>query len=508
MKKNIPPLDLLFYLMETHDNPKHVAALQIFEMPRGASDTYLVELVDTLRQTPAVEPFNYKPIFPRTGMPKWQTDEHMEMEYHLRHSAMPRPGTMKQLMAVVQRLHAGLLDRERPGWICQVIEGLEGNRFAIYTKIHHAYIDGMSAVGRIYGSLSTDPDSSDFTAIWNHRSAPVEKQKQSILKGLQGTGKTALTQARAITQLNKQLLSVAMELAKLREHTGHIPFQAPRTKINNPVHSDLRSMGVTSMPLDQLKAIGKAAGCTLNDVVLTITDAALHDYLAKHSDEPNQPLVAMCPMSVRDAGDDSANTQVATLLVELGQPQASLKDRLQQVAESARHSKADAKDMSKEGLMDFVLFVGGALELLQRTGLDRVVPQSYNVLVSNVPGPGTENMYMMGSRMQSIYPISTLTPGNNLNLTVLSHGNSLDFGLLAARGTLPDIDYLVERLDQQFAALAREFGVGAKRKRNAPAKKKTAAKFRAKPKVGSKSRATAGKRSSASTKTKARAKSK
>jgi WS/DGAT/MGAT family acyltransferase len=320
---------------------------------------------------------------------------------------------------------------------------------------------------------------------------------------LRGAGQAALAQARALTQVNTQLAKVALELARLHRHTGRIPFRAPRTRINDPVESDLRSMGVTSMPLDQLKQIGKLAGCTVNDVVLTITDAALHDYLAKHGDDPGQPLVAMCPMSLRDADDDSANTQVATLLVELGQPGATMRERLQQVAKSASGSKADAKKMSKEGLIDFVLLMGGAFELLQRTGLDRFVPQSYNVLVSNVPGPGTEDMYMLGSRLVASYPISTLTPGNNLNVTVLSHGNHLDFGLLAARGTLPDIDYLVQRMDDRFQALAREFGVSAEGRRRRPATKRPAGKKRA----GAPSRSTA-KKATVRAKPKAKAKAK
>ena len=493
MKKPIPPLDLLFYLMESHDNPKHVAGLQVFEKPADAGEDYMLDLVERLRRIPPVEPFNFKPVFPRAGMPQWQSVDNMEMEYHLRHSALPRPGSMKQLMEVIQRLHAGVLDRERPGWICQIIEGLENDRFAIYCKIHHAYIDGMSGVRRMYGSLSTDPKSREIVTLWGHQpssgGSTGKKAAKSPASRLRGAGQAALTQARAVTQVNTQLAKVALELARLHRHTGRIPFRAPRTRINDPVESDLRSMGVTSMPLDQLKQIGKLADCTVNDVVLTITDAALHDYLAKHGDDPGQPLVAMCPMSLRDADDDSANTQVATLLVELGQPGANLRERLQQVAKSASGSKADARKMSKEGLIDFVLLLGGAFELLQRTGLDRLVPQSYNVLVSNVPGPGTEDMYMLGSRLVASYPISTLTPGNNLNVTVLSHGNHLDFGLLAARGTLPDIDYLVERMDHRFQALAREFGVTAEGQTRRPAKKRPAGKKAA----GGRSRTTAKK---------------
>ena len=494
MKKPIRLLDLMFYLLESHNNPKHVAALQIFQMPPEAGDDYLITLVEQLRRLPVLEPFNFKPVIQRLGMPQWQSVENIEMEYHLRHSALPKPGNMNQLMAVAQRLHTGILDRARPGWICQVIEGLEGNRFAIYFKIHHAYIDGMSAVIRIYGSLSLDPHSEKVDAFWSHQalsegSAKKRKQSKTAAAQLRDAGKAALSQIGAIGELNKQLLKVGMELVKLNKHTGHIPFKAPHTQVNNPLHSDLRSMGVTSMPVDQLKQIGKEAGCTLNDVVLTIIDAALHDYLARHEDDPDQPLVAMCPMSLRDADDTTANTQATILLVELGQPAAGLRKRLAQIAESARRAKADAGEMSREWLMDFAMLVMSILEISQSTGLNQILPQSSNLLVSNVPGPKTENMYLMGSRMEAIYPLTTLGAGNNLMITLLSHGNSLDFGVLAAHGTLPDIDYLVERLNRQFEALAKEFRVRATTGHKIRAKRKTATRATVKAKVRARSKA-------------------
>jgi diacylglycerol O-acyltransferase / wax synthase len=489
MGKAIPPLDLLFYLLETHDNPKHVAGLQIFSLPDDAGPNYLLELVEKLRAVAPIEPFNFRPLLNRPGIPQWQAVDNVEMEYHLRHSALPSPGTTEQLLQVIQRLHAGMLDRQRPGWICQVIEGLEGNRFAIYSKIHHAYIDGKSGTRRMYGSLSANPLSRDVIPMWSFQPGldePVAKQRKTTHRP-PGLAATVLRQAKALTEVNSQLLKVGMELAKLSEDSGHIPFRAPRTHINRPVSSDLRSIGVTSMPLDTLKLVSKAAGCTINDVVLTLTDAALHDYLIKHGENPDKPLVAMCPMSLRTEGDQTANTQVATLLIELGKQQDDLKQRLQNIRASSEASKAQAKSMSKEALIDYVLVFGAALELLQRTGLETRVPQSYNVLVSNVPGPGENDLYLAGAKMEAAYPISTLTPGNNLNLTVLSHGNRLDFGLLGALGSLPDIHYLVERLEVQFVALCEAYGVSPAsdqgrdktRTRKPPAKKKTAVKAKA-----------------------------
>ncbi len=483
MRRPIPPLDLLFYLMETHDNPKHVAGLQVFQLPADAGPGFLLDLVERLRRVPPVEPFNYRPRFPRLGVPQWETVSNMEMEYHLRHSALPAPGTMQQLLAVVRRLHAGVLDRDRPGWICQIIEGLEDNRFAVYTKVHHAYIDGMAGVKRMYGSLSPDPRSREVVPVWGYLpDADARPARPARRRSAVDLPRLLLRQARAAGEVGLQFLQIATELAQLSRPTGHIPFQAPRTPINDRVSSDLRSIGVTSMPLDRLRAVSRQAGCTINDVVLALTDAALHDYLARHGSDPGRPLVAMCPMSLRQPGDSTANSQLATLLVTLGRSGAGLRQRLEQVAASADRAKRDARAISRDGLIDFVLVIGGAFELLQRTGLDRWVPQSYNVLVSNVPGPGTEHMYLCGARLLASYPISTLTPGNNLNLTVLSHGNSVDFGLLAARGTLPDIDYLVERLDVQFARLMEEFGIaeaagkrsaatGARRRRKTAAKR-------------------------------------
>jgi WS/DGAT/MGAT family acyltransferase len=491
-------MDLSFYLMETHDNPKHVGALQIFQLPPDAGEGYLLDLVDNLRQLPVLEPFNFKPVFPRVGRPQWHSDEKMEMEYHLRHSALPRPGNMEQLLAVAQRLHAGILDRERPGWICQVIEGLEGNRFGIYIKIHHAYIDGMSAVHRIFGSLSPDPDSAKVDAFWSYQGPADERpakkeEKKSAAGRLRDAGNATRAQLKAFSELNAQLLKVGLELAKLRKHTGHIPFNAPRNKLNDPVRTDLRSLGVTTMPLDRLKQIGRKADCTLNDTVLTIIDAALHDYLARHNDNADKPLVAMCPMALRDPNDATANTQVTILAIELGQPDVGLRERLAQVVNSTTSAKDDARKLSKETLMDYFMFLGGVLEILQRTGLDQIVPHSGNLLVSNVPGPDSENLFMKGSRLEAIYPLTTLGGGTSLMITLVTHGNSLDLGMVGAHGSLPDIEYLVERLDHQFAALCSEFGVTATTTRKPRAKRKTASKAktkaRSKTKVKSKTRA-------------------
>jgi WS/DGAT/MGAT family acyltransferase len=463
--KTIPPLDLMFFLTESPESPKHVGAVQVFELPPNAPDNYLRDLVATFKSAPVVSPFNYHPYFPRVGMPQWQVDQDMEMDYHVRHSALPKPGDNQQLMQV-----GSMLDRKRPGWICQVIEGLEDNRFAVYTKIHHAYIDGMSGVKRMYGSLSTSQKEKKIVPTWSFN--PDEKtEKKSTGRRKSDPAAKLTKQFKGIAGAYQFLGKMSLQLLKLRDSKAQVPFNATRTRMNRPIEWDTRSTAVCSLPLDRVKAVGKTRSCTVNEVVLAVIGAALQDYLEEHHESPSSPLVAMCPMSVRAQGDDTASTQVSAVHVRLGEPGADIIQRLDQVVDSSHASKDEVEGLTPEAMIDYGVVIFGLWEVLSRTGLDQIITPSYNVLISNVPGPGEEDMYLCGSRMVASYPISTLLPGVNLNATVLSHGNSLDFGLLGDRHALPDLEVVAQRMVVRFEELERTV-LGKKR----PATKAKAAR--------------------------------
>jgi WS/DGAT/MGAT family acyltransferase len=475
-------LDLMFFLTESPQSPKHVGAVQVFRLPPGAPDTFLRDLVAAYKAAPVAPPFNYHPHFPRFGMPEWREDDDMEMSYHVRHSALPAPGTDAQLMEVIQRLHSGLLDRRRPGWICQVIEGLENDRFAIYTKIHHSYIDGMSGVKRMYGSLSTSPSEKKIVPTWSFQetgkreAAPRQRDSRGDLLGRQARG---LMEAAGI------FTDISMQWFKLRQRKAQIPYSAAYTRMNRPLEWDTRSTAICTLPLDRVKAVGKAQGSTVNEVVLAVIGAALDDYLERHGERTDSPLVALCPMSLRKEGDDTASTQVSAVHVSLGEPGSGPADRLRQVAESSHQAKEMVSGLSGEAMMDYGVFFFALMELLNRSRLDRYLAPSYNVLVSNVPGPGAEKMYLCGAELEASYPISTLLPGVNLNATVLSHGNSLDFGLMGDMHSLPDLEVVAERMVERFAELERELlGV-----RSAAKPRKAATRARARAKTGSKAAA-------------------
>lgn len=452
--KIIPPMDLMFFLTETPQSPKHVGAVQVFELPANAPDTYLIDLVKAFKNAPVAPPFNNRPHFPRFGLPQWREDNELEIDYHVRHSALPKPGSTQQLMDVVQRLHATLLDRRRPGWICQVIEGLEGNRFAIYSKIHHAYIDGKSGAQRMYGSLSTSPASKTVVPSWSFQPQRPAANKRRTATG-NPTGDKLGRQVKGVIEAYEFFSRMGLQWLQLRDSKAQIPFSATRTRMNRSIEWDTRAAAVCTLPLDKVKAVGKARGCTVNEVVLAVIGAALHDYLEEHRENTRVPLVALCPMSIRAEGDDSATTQVSAVHVRLGEPDAAISERLDQVIESSHASKSEVQGLSNEAMVDYGVVIFGLWELLSRTRLDQVIKPSYNVLVSNVPGPGEKDLYLCGSRMLASYPISTLLPGVNLNATLLSHGNSLDFGLLGDMHALPDLDIVVQQMVLRFEELQR-----------------------------------------------------
>ncbi len=473
-RQAIPMLDLFFYAMETPSTPAHVMALLIFEKPDDAGEDYMLNLVQKMRESPVYKPFNARPIFPLLGTPKWETVEELDMQYHVRHSALPAPGNMSQLMEVVQRLHMGKLDRQRPGWRKQIIEGLEGNRFALLLSCHHAYVDGVSALKRIYASLNTVPSRENVRSFSSYQEAEIKRQQPSrnYLERILGVTSEIRDQLGSLTAVNSTYMKMALEWLHIKKGSRLTLFKAPRTILNNTISSDLRSMGITSLSLKEAKKICGQYQCTINDLLLALVDAALNDYLRERGEEPDAPMIALVPMALREKGDDRATTQIATLLVELGDPKESLEQRIHRVTYSAKAVKQEAQALDKRALMEYAITAGAIHEGLARTGLDQIVPPSSNLLVSNVPGPIGVTYYLGDAKLVGTFPISLLVPGSNLNVTILSHSDKLDIGAAADHVAVPNLDYFIERLNHHFDQLTARL----EPTRKAPARKPAAKK--------------------------------
>ena len=474
--KNIPMMDLMAYLIESVDSPTHVGMLQIFKPVSGTCAEVVQRILDEYRSCEVGPPFNYYPVFPRFGMPKWAAAETFEVDYHIRHTAVPLPGTDRQLIDVVMDLHAGMMDRSRPGWIAYVIEGLEDNCFAVYWKVHHAYIDGASAVMRLEAAMSESPDDMAIRPMWSRLFEPSHNsQELSLSELLLKTGQGMGVQAKAMADISRSIGRSIKQARGLSERQAPLPFSAPHSLFNKPVHAT-RKLGVGAMPLARFKAIAKHEAVSINEVALTLVGVALERYGKKYGEQQEKQLLAACPMAVRSEGDTSASTQIASIAVKLGDPGIDIHQRLRQVHNSSRDAKEDAKDMSKEALMNYLVLLGGAATLFSNSPLKDYIPPLTSVNVSNVAGPNGR-YYHGGAEMIRSYPLSTLAGGTAINITFTSFSGRMDFAVISDAKAIPGAqeiaDFMLEAMDELEAVTVGATKTRAKKKAPAGNKRRT-----------------------------------
>lgn len=449
--KNIPLMDLMAYLIESVDSPTHVGMLQIFKSAKGSSAEVVQRILAEYRSAEVGPPFNYYPVFPRFGMPKWAEAENFDVAYHIRHAAVPLPGTDRQLIDMAMDLHAGMMDRSRPGWIAYVIEGLEDDCFAIYWKVHHAYIDGSSAIMRLDAAMSKTPDDLSIRPMWGPLFEPMNKPRDLSLKDLLSeTGRGLGVQARAMADISRALGRAVKQARGQIEREAPLPFSAPKSLFNKPVFAT-RNLGIGSTTLARFKAIAKHESVSINEVALTLVGAALDRYNDLYGERTEKQLLAACPMAVREEGDTDASTQIAAISVKLGYAGMKIHQRLQQVHSSSRDAKDDAKDMSREALMNYLILLGGAATLAAKSPLGDYIPPLTSVNVSNVAGPNYR-CYHGGAEMVRSYPLSTLAGGTAINITFTSFSGRMDFAVVSDAKAVPGAqeiaDFMLDAMDE------------------------------------------------------------
>jgi diacylglycerol O-acyltransferase len=473
--KNIPLMDLISYLIESVDAPTHVGILQIFEPRIGSCSEIVQRVLQAYRESEVGPPFNYYPVFPRFGMPKWAEAENFDAAYHVRHSAVPEPGTDRQLIDMVMDLHAGIMDRSRPGWIAYVVEGLEDNCFAVYWKVHHAYIDGASVVMRFEAAMARTAEELAIKPLWGPLFESSNSDRDlSLADRLRETGKGVAVQALAMRDISRAIGRSVKQARGQLEREMPLPFSAPKSLFNKPVYAT-RNLGVGSTGLDRFKAIAKREKVSINEIALTMVGAALDRYCRLHPEAHEGQLLAVCPMAVRKEGDTDASTQIAAITVKLGDANMNIRERLKQVHASSRDAKDDAGHMSREALMNYLVLLGGAATLVAKTPLADYVPPLSSVNVSNVAGPSFR-CYLSGAEMVRSYPVSTLAGGTALNITFSSFSGRMELAVIADSKAVPDAqkiaDYMLAAMDELEAATVGK--PRAKAKARAKSKKKAA----------------------------------
>jgi WS/DGAT/MGAT family acyltransferase len=483
MSRTIPALDLMFLLTETPNSPKHVGVVMTFKLPPAGGSRLVREIVDAYRAAAPIAPFNLVPEFSLKGMPRWQVADTLDMDYHVQHIALPPDTGYEQFLKLVEALHEPVLDRNRPGFRVHVIEGLPDHAFALYLKIHHAIIDGASGVMRMNASMSETTAAKPIEPFYAiDLSSPKPRPSKGFLDRVKALQSKALTQTIAVKDLYLGLVKKQLGRLLASPRPGSEPFTAPRTPMNEPIRTP-RSFATLSLPLAEMRAVGKALGGTLNDVAATITDEGLHRYLGAMGKPVARPLVAMCPVSLREEGDREATTKVTVMCVPLGAPAASVHQRMAQVVAAFGSAKTEVKAMSKDTAMMYGIsaFALAEVEAELSQYSTAVTKPMANFVLSNVPG-SPHPLYLNGAQLTGSYPISALAASMGLNVTLTSYAGSMDFGLVANGISMTHLPELARHTREAFddlRAAAKRPGTEPKvagRRPKAPAKRRTAAK--------------------------------
>ena len=481
--KQLGGIDASFLYMETPQTPMHVAGLSIVEPPPGLKGSFYEVYKAHIGGRLHLFPVLHKKLIQvpwDIDHPLWVDDDAMDLDYHIRHLGLPRPGTMQQLEELVGRLHSNFLDRSRPLWEFYVIDGLADGQIAIYTKIHHAAVDG--GAGMVLTQMMYDATPTPRKV----EPPPATAEKAGAPDGLKLLGaayKNMLSQhvsaLQKIPDVLKAIASVAAPVlggATRLQIKGLPTLVAPKTMLNTSITSQ-RSFTARSLPLAEAKAIAKATETKLNDVVMAVCAGALRRYLLEKHGLPKEPLVAFVPVSLREAGNTESNNQVSGMLCSLATDIKDPVERLKAIHASSVEAKELSGKIKDATPRDFSIFgaplvIQNAIGLYGRSGLADRLPPPANVCISNVPGPQTP-LYLAGAKLLTLYPVSIPTHGMALNMTVQSYHGALDFGLTACRRNVPQLPKLADYLEEAMAEL-HEAVIGATTARPAAAPRKRA----------------------------------
>jgi diacylglycerol O-acyltransferase / wax synthase len=449
----MPVTDSMFLLAESREHPMHVGGLQLFELPEDAGPDYVSELYRSLLSEVEVRPlFRRRPMNPVSsiGQFAWTNDGDLDLEYHVRLSALPRPGRVRELLELTSRLHGSLLDRHRPLWEFTVIEGLEGRRFATYNKVHHALLDGVSALRLLQSSFSEDPGEREMRPIWSPKLRTSTTPKPVVeVPPFQGV-RTALAAVKDIAQLGPPAIKVINEA--FREQSSALSFKAPRSMFNVPI-TGARRFAAQDWSLERIKTVRRAAGgATLNDIMLAMCAGALRRYLIELDALPDKPLVAAIPMSLRTDSSSMGGNAVGIILCNLATDIEDPVTRLAEIRSSMQKGKSIYHGLSQLQVTALSAIPMAPLAIATIPGALRITPPAFNVLISNVPGPRNP-LYWNGARLAGVYPVSIPYEGQALNITVTSYAGDLQFGLTGCRRSVPHLQRLLTHLEDSLAEL-------------------------------------------------------
>ncbi|NYJ04584.1 WS/DGAT/MGAT family O-acyltransferase [Petropleomorpha daqingensis] len=453
MVERLTALDASFLYLEERDTPMHVGGVLLLEAPReGVSAieslvTARLALVPRYRQRVLEVPGHL-------ANPVWADDPDFDVDYHVRRSALPRPGTEAQLLELVSRLMSRPLDRGRPLWELYLVEGLSGDRVAVITKTHPALVDGLSAIDIGQVLLDVAPDAPPPAAEpWTPQRPPgtPELVAQALEEYLRRPSAVIDTVRSAVTDVRAN----AARLAGVgRELLRSAVFPAPHTPLNATTGRQ-RRVAVARADLDEVKKIRTVHGGTVNDVLLTVVTGALREWLLSRG-EPvvgSTSVRALVPVALQDA-DASPGGRVASFLVDLPVGEANPGVRLARLGYAMRGVAQEGRSVGADRLIALTGFAPSTMHALGVRAARGLSRRLFNLVITNVPGPQVP-LYAAGARMLEVFPVVPLARGQGLSIGITSYDGSVFVGLNADRDGVGDVDVLADLIEQEVAELVR-----------------------------------------------------
>ena len=471
--KRLSPIDASFLYMESTRTPMHVGSLLIFKLPKDAPPDFMKQLVELMRLEPFMPaPFDCKLAEGRFSKirPAWEKTE-LDMEFHVRHSALPKPGGERELGSLVQRLHSNPMDLDRPLWEAHLIEGLERRRFAFYFKAHHCAIDGMGAMNMTKKWLKADPNDLTPPGVMElqPRGRGESKKLTTVLKSAMAK---AITSAKGVGELGMTM----PELGKGDNSIVKASMNTPKSLFNAPV-SQQRRLGTQLIKLERFKRLSKELGVTVNDVTLAVVGGATRRYLIEQNALPEKSLTASVPIGL-ERDENSGGNAVAGFVCSLSTDISDPLERVRRINAGTTRAKADLMKMSKPALENLAL--SGLLPLMvgQMTGTLSKMSPMFNFVVSNVVLT-KHKLYVMGAELEAMYPVSFLFDGYALNVTVIGYAENVAVGFVGCRDAIPKLQSLAVYAGDAITELEEAAGI---KKSSAKVSASRAKKSESKPK--------------------------
>ncbi len=449
----------------------HVAALMILRPPPGVDPAaYVSEIYEESLAAPVDIDRRLRRV-PHSGIDTgfmwvWRdisdTGGQLDIRHHFQRRTVAADGGPEALWKLLSELHALRLDRSAPLWMAYLIDGLPDGRFAFYIKVHHIVIDGVAGLQMITGSLSTDPGRRGMPPFYAATAPPPKSQRSAESTGVLSALRGIAEAASAGVELTGKVVRTELRTAvgSLMSRSIVAPFSAPQTRFNAKLGPH-RVVAGTSLQGDRIGAVQQAAGVTGNDVVMTVISAALRRWLADRDELPARSLVAICPVTVRNRDTAAADTHGNQFGMGLCPLATDIDDdavRLRLVHEAMAEIKNQVAEQGPGAMLVAMGPAIGPTVLLPLLPFDTNIPPSFNIPVSNVPGPDHQ-MYFNGAHVEEIYPLSTVYDGMALNVTVCSYADQVSVGYVADRDVMPDIATLIPLTDRALSDVEAAVGI-------------------------------------------------